>query len=266
MMRKKILRLAKIMGNFSLEDIVTTLELNKKEEKESFKCLSELVDNELLMKVSENIYIYNKKQKTQIKPSEADKNSGQIIDPSGIKPLVIDITKDKNYEIYRTAPVFAKKKADKYLSVINAAGKLRGNELESFIKKWNKRFPKMKTSLTSFYRAKYLLMKKGVIGLVGSYWDHPNKGKSQVCSELYQLFKEFYLTYEAISMPKAIELAIEKYFKMYPDVKRYKPPSYQCFKRKLQIEYTNEEIEKFRYRTITIKGVEYIERKAPQNN
>lgn len=252
MIWKKLLKLIRIMARFSIDDIASILEID---EKTVLLYFSDLENKGIIKKISEQRYMYvaakkikpTNKSTKRVMPTYENKKIPSIIP----KKLIIDITKDDDYQIYITAPPWAKKKADKYLAVLEAAGGLSGSKLRFFIRQWNKKFPEMKTSFASVMRARKTLYEEGVAALLAGYTVF-EKCKSSVNDEIYKYFKEFYLSFEVVAMTSAIKRASEKYFQMHPD-SDYSLPSYVCFRNRLLNEFTKEEIKQFR--TVEIKGV-----------
>lgn len=72
-------------------------------------------------------------------------------------------------QIYSNAPSWAKLKADKYLTILNAAVGLKGDRLKEFIRTWNQENPELKTSYQSILRARKAYEQQGVGGLLAQY-------------------------------------------------------------------------------------------------
>ncbi|MEI8389584.1 MAG: hypothetical protein WCG23_06820 [bacterium] len=252
MRQTKLLKLVRMMSKFTSDDVSAILEID---EETTLFYLSDLENKGIIKKITGGRYIHipekkdNMSAKTDVKakPTYEDKK----IPPITPKKLVIDITKDEDYQIYLNAPAWAKKKADKYLAVLEASGGLGGEKLKFFIKQWNKKFPEMKTSRSSLLRARNSLLEGGVAALLAGYTSF-TRHKSSVKEEIYKYFKEFYLSFEVVTMVDAINRAKEKYFQLHPD-SDYKIPSYICFRNRILREFTREELKQFR--TVQIKGV-----------
>ena len=252
MRQTKLLKLVKMMSKFTSDDVSSILEID---EETTLLSLSELENKGIIKKISEGRYIHSPEKKDnthnklvgRAKLTFEDKKLPPVIP----KKLVIDITKDEDYQIYLNAPAWAKKKADKYLAVLEASGGLSGEKLKFFIKQWNKKFPEMKTSRASVLRARKTLSEEGVAALLAGYACF-DRHKSSVNEDIYKYFKEFYLSFEVVTMIDAINRAKEKYFQIHPD-SDYKIPSYVCFRNRILREFTREELKQFR--TVQIKGV-----------
>lgn len=243
MIQKKLLKLAKMMSRFTLDDILFTLEID---EQTATLNINKFEDLGIIKRISETEFLYSSDKKNT-KKQEAG------FDLSKVTPSSLDITKDKDYHLYLSAPRGVKKKADKYLKVLESSGGLTGKKLRFFIEQWNTQFPDMKTSFASVMRARKRLLYEGLASLLANYHNYSTKVKSKVGSDLYQYFKEFYLTYNAIPMTEAIRLATKKFLEQNPDIVWYSPPSYLCFQRRILSEFTREEIGQFR--RLKIEGV-----------
>ncbi len=95
-------------------------------------------------------------------------------------------------EIYAAAPEYARRKADKYLQVINASGSLSGRDLKLFITAWNADHPENRTSYARLMQARKDYRNGGVSALLGGW------GKrscvTSVPDDLYAFFKSLYLS------------------------------------------------------------------------
>lgn len=256
MLQKKILRLAKILNRFTLDNISTILELNEQDEKTALEYLSVIAKKGFIKKTRNKQYLYlDKKTKTpvkQAKPLKKIENTKPepVFDTTRVSPKIIDITKDKSYKIYLNAKGRTREQADKYLAVLQASGGLSGAKLRFFINQWNEKFPDKKTSYQSVMRARKSLMHEGITSLLAKYGNN-SKSKSSVDDYLYEYFKEYYLLFGVIPTSWAIELAMEKFMQLHPE-KEHKQPSYLSFRRRLLKEFTREQIKQFR--TVKIKG------------
>jgi len=78
--------------------------------------------------------------------------------------------------IYSTAPAWARRKADKYLAVLNAAVGLKGRRLKEFIRTWNQKHPQFKTSYQRVLEARKTYEEQGIAGLLAQYGK--NRGRT----------------------------------------------------------------------------------------
>lgn len=103
-------------------------------------------------------------------------------------------------DVYSSAPEYSRKKADKYLSVLNASKGLKGNELRSFIEEWNCKYPEAKTSYARVVDARKLYDQNGISGLLAEYGK--NAGKSKIDDDDYEYFKSLFLQLSRPSVQK----------------------------------------------------------------
>jgi len=101
-------------------------------------------------------------------------------------------------EIYSRAPEWARRKADKYLSVLRATEGLRGSGLKRFIAEWNMKHPEFKTSYPRVLEARKAYREQGISGLLARYGS--SAGKSIVRDEWFLYFKAAYLVEGAPSL------------------------------------------------------------------
>jgi|GEM_PF-4932428 len=253
MIRKKILKLAKRLNNFTLDDLAITLELNEEDEVNVRKYLSTLVKKEIVQKISDEKYKYidDKVENSAKKIKQAFKQAERAPKVK-IEPKVTKIIKYDNYQLYLNSSVAVKKRVDKYLAVIHASENLKGSHLKSFLEQWNKQFPEMKTSKSSLMKAKKLLLSKGLAALILTNKNPETNAKRKIYDSIYNYFKSYYLKGRGSTVVRARELAIENFRRLNPSINPFKPPSDSYFRKRLAAEFTKEEIKQFR--TAKTKG------------
>ncbi len=101
-------------------------------------------------------------------------------------------------EIYSSAPVWARNKADKYIKVLRASEGLKGNALKRFISEWNIAHHELKTSYPRVVDSRRIYGEQGVSGLLAQYGK--SAGKSIVKDEWFKYFKAAYLIEGAPSL------------------------------------------------------------------
>lgn len=95
-------------------------------------------------------------------------------------------------ELYSKAPEYNRKKADKYLAVLNGSEGLTGKELKAFILAWNQKHPDQKTSYPRILDARKKYETDGVSALTAKYGRRA--GDTITDDDDYQVFKSEYLT------------------------------------------------------------------------
>lgn len=248
--KMQILKLAKSLNRFSIDDILTMLDACGQEIQ---KNLSELENESVIKKIGETQYLYVKlKTNKEFKKSKnakiaIKKINFEVKKLKEITPFKV-FNKNEELKLYESAPDWAKRRATKYISLIKLVGRLKGKQLDKFLKKIGKKYPELKTTYPTFKQNQAKYMKQGLRAFI------PINGKrnkySIVDEDMYRYFKEVYLNTDGLSMHKCVELVKEN--------KQFKNaiiPGYLAFKRLLYKEYNQEEIEKMRYREIDLPEI-----------
>lgn len=235
MMTEKILKIAKGLGKFHIDEMCIISELP---EEDVLKILEYLVTEQVLRKAGNSSYQYigkmtigkRKEQQNPKKECQLAEESIQI----PFKPQEIIINEEDIYNY----PEWARKKAIKYLKVIQSSKGLYGAKLQLFLKQWNEQYPEMKVGYSSLMREKRKLIQEGVSGLLAQYGKH--KGKTSVTNEMYIQFRDLYLSHARLSAITCWQKVKDN----YKEVVHF--PSHNSFIRRLKKEFTGEEIRKFR--------------------
>ncbi len=115
--------------------------------------------------------------------------------PSTVTPVAPTLSPSQEIEVEMSilarAPMHARKKADKYLAILNAAEGLKGHELRGFITAWNKSNPTFQTSYQRVLQARKDYSEGGVASLLARYgW---RAGETAVPDAHFQFFLTLYL-------------------------------------------------------------------------
>ncbi len=110
------------------------------------------------------------------------------VDP---KELAQNKLHEHELAVYSNLPEWKRKKAMKYLSIINAAEGLTGKKLEEFITEWNNKYPDNKVSIKSFYREYAKYKDGGVQALFAGYGS--NEGATKIEEDDFNYFCNLYL-------------------------------------------------------------------------
>lgn len=247
-MNQKILKLAKRLNQFVIDELLMILETDEVKVNEE---LNKFMDKGYIRRISDKKYGFIKDKEYDQKPSNVNnctnpikntkcdnlKNSKpaddiKFNDFTDIKQH-IDKERQKNeYEKYLKAPEKARKKADKYLLVFNAAKGYKGKQLQDFLSDWNKRYPNLKVAYSSFQRNKNKYRKYGISALL------PDYGNSRKCpGNAYLMFRKLYLSPERLSAKYCAKLIKEK----IPS----SPNGYSLLRR-LRQEFSQSEINNYR--------------------
>ena len=133
-MKQKMLKLIKILNQFTIDDVLTVSEFDENETK---KLLTEFEDIGFIKKISEDKYLYIPESPRIIfKPTKiiASIEESQTVEQKTPQTIDTLFTKAGEQQIYDNAPKYAKKYLVKYYTILKMAGGLKGNNLESFLK------------------------------------------------------------------------------------------------------------------------------------
>ena len=95
-------------------------------------------------------------------------------------------------EIYARSPAWARRRADKYLTILQACEGLRGNALMEFVASWNMANPDKKTSYPRLIDARKKYANEGVSALLAQYGKRA--GSTCVADVWYEEFKSLWLS------------------------------------------------------------------------
>lgn len=110
---------------------------------------------------------------------------------SSQNPLAAAPAGHSDADIYAAAPEHARRKADKYLQVITAAGALTGASLKRFVDEWNDHNPGNRTSYPRLLAARKQYREQGIAALLGKWGKR--SCATTVPDDLYVYFKSLYL-------------------------------------------------------------------------
>lgn len=148
-----------------------------------------------------------------------------------ITPDDFTFDNEKEQKIYDNAYDYQKKRVKKFVTLFRLTGKLVGKELQEYLERISQENPDLKTSYSTFIKARWRYKKEGIKSLIPKYGEF-NKGKSVVSQDMYEDFKKLYLS----SNKYSVQTAVEELINMgYPsDIL----PSHRSFERLLKKEYS----------------------------
>jgi len=164
-MEQKILRLAKKLNKFTIDDLVMTLEENSADIEQQ---LDSLVLRGQITGAKNNSYFYSEEKNYRPEKKELTKENkyymGMIFTDEELQKLDEQI---QTSQAYKNAPNFIKKKINKYVALVRASNGIFGRRLVHFLKEdWNKKHPEMKCSKDFLVKARRLLKTYGIEGLI----------------------------------------------------------------------------------------------------
>lgn len=135
-------------------------------------------------------------------------------------------------ELYARAPEWARKRADKYLTLFRATEGLKGSALRNFLIQWNKEHentPDLQTSYSCLTGARKTYKKHGISGLLAQYGK--NKGVSSVKKEWGEYYKAVYLKEGAPSAQSCWYYTLGYARSLDPSITKDNFPSVKAFLR-----------------------------------
>lgn len=214
------------------------------DEAETLEILNYFESQGFIRKTSHGQYVFVKDRKAeQINSANTKpKNEGseenkfdekiEIGEFPDIKQFIDPVKQKSEYEKYLKAPENARKKADKYLLLFNAANGYRGKVLQEFLAEWSKKYPHLKVAYSTFQRNKNNYRRYGISALLPKY-HNPKKCPGNA----YLMFRKLYLNPEKLSAKYCAKL-----------IKKEIPSSSNGYSllRRLRQEFSQAEINNYR--------------------
>lgn len=251
-MKQKMLKLIKILNQFTIDDVLTMGEFSENEAK---NILTEFEDVGLIKKISEDEYLYIPEvNKLPIKPKDTITTAEEIQTTETKTLPVIDtlFTKAGEQQVYDNAPKYAKKSLVKYYTILKMVGGLKGNNLETFLKQLGAERPEYKISVSTYHRIKARYLFGGLQALIPRYSEGM---KSTIPDDMYEEFKKIYLKPSKYSFKECVKKLQTKYDR---DI----IPGYMCFRRRINKEFSPEFISKMRTMSDKLPDLDFIEEQA----
>jgi len=225
-MKQKLLRLAKKLNKFTLDDLVMTMEENSEELQKEIKSL---LQTGQITKAKNNSYFYS-----ESKTKESEKLPDRVIFTEEEIQKLID--ERNTSEAYKNSPKYVQRKVDKYVFLLKETHGLIGVKLVSYIKNvWNKKHPDMKSSENCFYSRRKILKDFGIEGLIPVERNF-TRSRSSVDEDLYQIFREHLLNNKNKSLKSSYEEFREKYFTENPEAVDWEFPGYRAINSRIKRE------------------------------
>ena len=225
-MKQKILKLIKILNKFTLDDILL---MDNSDENEVKIILADFEKFGVIKKISDTEYVFLK-QLPKLDDSKPIPHHKTIT-----KPLITNLfSKEKEQMIYDNATEKSKKILTKYYTILKLARSRRGDALKIYLANLAEEHPEYSISYTTFHRIKRRYITEGLKGLIPKY---KSNNKSSVSDEMYQAFKKIYLTPNAYPLKTCVKMLSKDFCNL---------PSYMSFLRRLNKDFTSEEIKKYR--------------------
>ncbi len=242
--KTKILSLAKNLNQFSINDILVMLDIEKKEAQ---KCLLQLEEDFCIKRNGEEKYLYIKNI------SLSKQKSVKILDPISL------FNNDEELNIYNSCPPNVKKRIDKYMLLMKLTKGVIGNELISLLRKIGEQSPEYSIGYVAFKKNQREYLAHGLKALIPRY---VRISYNKIEPEIYEYFKKIYLHPQRYSVAKCIELIKEN-----ENFKNAQIPDNKTLKKNLKKEYNAEYIKQMRFRDFTLpefldNEIEQVKRKS----
>ena len=253
-MKQKMLKLIKILNQFTIDDTLTMSEFSENEAK---KLLTEFEDIGIIKKISQDEYLYIPEvNKSPIKTKDTI-TTAEEMQTTEIKTKTLPVvdtlfTKAGEQQVYDNAPKYAKKSLVKYYTILKMVGGLKGNNLEAFLKQLGAEHPEYKISLSTYHRIKTRYLFGGLQALIPRYSEGM---KSTIPDDMYEEFKKIYLRPSKYSFNECVRRLQTKYDR---DI----IPGYMCFRRRINKEFSPEFISKMRTMSDRLPDLDFIEEQA----
>ena len=187
------------------------------------------------------------KPKIQVRYTLEDKN--QILkDIPSITDRVTFLKSSKDQAYFNSLPEYAQKYVFTRLTIFKLAGKLRGKELDLFLRKLSLEHPEYKMSYSTFISYLKNYAEEGIKALVPKYGK--NRFTSCIPPDMYEQFKKIYLAPNKYSLT-----AVVKMLPLY-GFDESAIPSSVSFKRRLRKEYSQKYIDAIKNAPLILPDLE----------
>ena len=231
-MKQKLLRLAKKLNKFTIDDLVMTLEEDYEELQNE---IESLLQTGQITKAKNNSYFYSEEKtlsKIKNQYSRADiYYKGVVFTEEELQKFDEQMNTS---EAYKNSPNYIKKKINKYVSLIKAGNGLCGRKLEHFLKDdWNIQHPEMKCSKDFYIKSRKILKTYGIEGLIPVGNTFP-KYSQTITENLYGNFKDYLYNNKGETLKYSYIKFKEDFIAANPDTDDSEFPSYRAFAERIQ--------------------------------
>jgi len=225
MMKLRLLKLAKRLNKFSLDDILIMTEEN---EQDLINALNSLIEEGSIKKIDEINYLFiSATLQNQQKITDKKRFSNNRIVFSKEELENLNEQKETLAE-YKNAPGHVKARVNKYLNLLKEAHNLYDKDLRNYIENiWNKKYPKATSSVTSYSRARKKLKEIGLIGIIPSNFILPHSN-SWVDDELYEELRQYIMENRGKTLKTNYVRHKKIYLASHPEMESWEYPSYDC--------------------------------------
>lgn len=228
--RDLIIKTARRLDKFNLDELIVVSELD---EKEVTEILSDLIKQQIILK-NNNTYFFNTKKSAEITNNDGDETISEF------KPIVIE--EEEGYEDFLKFGEETQNRVRAYVGLLNLIHQAGTKNINKVVELFNETsgYPRIAPSTFTRIRRKY--SQYGFRGILPKFSKHITVA---IPDEIYTCFKKYYLTNEKLSAQEAIYRAQKE---LQSEQKIEQPYAYTStpFVRKVRTEFTKEQIEYFR--------------------
>lgn len=226
--RDLIIKSARRLDKFTLDDIILVSEIEEQEVKD---ILSELLNEKIIVK-NNNTYFFNIKNKSK---------KSKIAFETEIEPIVIE--KEEGYDYFLTLSKETQERIRSYIDLLNFVNQAGGKSLKQLVELFNQASGCKNISLCTLGRIRTNYKRYGFKGILPAY--SAGNIESSIPDELFNYFKKYYLTKEKLFATDAIYKAQKQ---LQAEQKIEQPYAYTsgAFLRKLKSEFSPQQIKYFR--------------------
>lgn len=228
-----IIKVARRLDKFNFDEIVVISELEEQEVKE---ILTALQEEQIILKNNNTYYFNNQKKKSK----SNEKTISNCVKQNKPKPIILEELKE--YEYLLTFCEEVQIKVRKYIELINLGINTGNKNHKGVLAFFNSSSGYKKISISTYTKIRKRYERYGLLGLLPPKNINTN---SNIPEELYTCFKHCYLNKDKLSVPEAIYQA---QLQLQQEQKIEQPYVYssRSFIRKLQTEFSQDQIEYFR--------------------
>lgn len=224
-----IIKIARRLDKFSLDEIITISEFQEQDVKD---ILSDLLKSQVIIK-NNDTYFFNPK-----KISKTYNYTPPAI--SSFKPIIIE--EEDGYEELLKFGEETQNKVKRYAELLNFVHQAGTKNLRQVVDLFNETSGYKKIPYPTFTR---ILSNYNKYGFRGIFPNYHNSSENSIPEEIYTCFKKYYLTKEKLSASEALYRTQKQ---LQSEQKIEQPYAYNAnaFLRKIKTEFTKEQIKYFR--------------------
>lgn len=232
-----IIKVARRLDKFNLDEIIVVSELQEQEVKE---ILSDLIKEQVIIKSSNKYFFYNKRNNEQNETLSTKNNT--------LKPIILE--EEEGYEELLKYNEDVQNKIKRYVAAINFVINAGKGNLKRVVELFNETSGLKRVPYSILVKLLHNYKMYGFKGILPKYHNH---GESPIPDELYTCFKNFYLTKEKLSAKEALYRAQKL---LHDEQKIEQPYTYNLnsFTRKIKTDFTEEQIKYFRNNVKPLKA------------